>query len=390
MPDTGSTLDSLQIAISASASSTDYAGAWAIHGDSLNALFEMLHREMGRDFIRTESAEVRTAVASRSRVASSYERIESAQHIAMIRIHGIMMKHESKFGPSTVAIRRAIRHAVDDSSVKGIALHVESPGGTLSGMKELAEDIHAAAQKKPVHAFIEDLGAAAAYWAASQATRIVANVPALIGSIGTFSVIEDLSKRAKIKGIRVHVIRAGDFKASTEPGIEISEETLAQRQSLVNSMNEIFIAAVNRGRKRLSIKQVRALADGRVHIAKNALAMGLIDEVAPLETMIDNLATQTKPGFRSEVPAVTPQMESAKIEVEPAPKPAARDQSDSNRHPEEIDSMSATEKWNEKVAEAKAAGMDGSRAKMHVSRTYPGLRDQMVAEANANRPNARR
>src|SRR5581483_9650939 len=108
---------------------------------------------------------------------------------------GMLMKGQSSMGgTSTVMARRDIRQAVADQDVAGILLAIDSPGGTVAGTDDLAAEVRQARTSKPVWAAIDDLGASAAYWVASQTQRVTVNSPtALVGSIGTLQVIRDLS-----------------------------------------------------------------------------------------------------------------------------------------------------------------------------------------------------
>ena len=206
--------------------------------------------------------------------------------IAFIAIEGPMMKGESKYGgTSTVRIRQALRQAVRDEAVKGILILGDSPGGTVAGTEELADEVARAAEAKPVHVHIESLGASAFVWVASQAARISATPLSLVGSIGTYTVVEDSSGQLAKEGIVVHIISTGPYKGAFEPGTPVKPEHLEYVQGYVNGMNEHFLAGVASGRG-MDLEAVRRLADGRVHLAADAMALGLLDAV---ETQDDAL-----------------------------------------------------------------------------------------------------
>ncbi|MCC7085880.1 MAG: hypothetical protein IT427_12835, partial [Pirellulales bacterium] len=97
--------------------------------------------------------------------------MEVSDGIATISLNGTLMKHAASLGmgTSTALARRLVRQAANDPQVRGIMLHIDSPGGTVAGTKELADEVATATQRKPVRAHISDLGASAAYWIASQA-----------------------------------------------------------------------------------------------------------------------------------------------------------------------------------------------------------------------------
>jgi signal peptide peptidase SppA len=216
---------------------------------------------------------------------ASYKPYSVSNGVAMIGIAGTMMKGDSKFGDtvSTVRLRQAIRAAQVDQAVSAILLVIDSPGGTTAGTAELAADV--AASKKPVYAHIDDLGASAAYWVASQAKRVTANATAMVGSIGTVAVVEDTSKAAEMAGVKVHVLSTGEFKGAFVDGTKVTEPQLAHYQSIINELNDHFINGVSTGRK-MEKKEVKAVADGRVFVASEAKKVGLIDAVQSLEETV--------------------------------------------------------------------------------------------------------
>ena len=203
--------------------------------------------------------------------------------VAAIDIRGAMSKYPTSVqsilgGTSSLLTRDAVRQATRDKAVKAILLNVDSPGGTVAGTGDLAEAVAAAAKVKPVHARVEDLGASAALHAISGATRISANASAWVGSIGSFAVLRDTSAQAAAQGVKYQVVSSGGVKGAAVEGLPISEEALAEKQRIVDTVTEQFVSAISRGRG-IPITRARELADGRVHAAKDAKALGLIDAV---------------------------------------------------------------------------------------------------------------
>lgn len=210
---------------------------------------------------------------------------------AIIPLQGHLMKSESSFGgTATVQARRDIRQAAADPAVSGIMLFIDSPGGTAEGTFELSEEVRKARETKPVRAHIEDLGASAAFFVASQADRITANRMALVGSIGTIGVLVDSSGAAEKEGLQVHVISTGEFKGAGVPGTKVTDRQLAVFQEEVDDLNSEFLDAVSRGRG-LTGARLAAVATGRTWIASRAEALGLIDDVTPWEEAITDFAT---------------------------------------------------------------------------------------------------
>lgn len=203
--------------------------------------------------------------------------------IARIDIVGVMAKSSAPWATSTstIGVRRELQKAVADPEVAGIMLAIDSPGGYVAGTHDLASDVKAAGRQKPVWAQVEDLGASAAYWVASQADRIVANSPtAMVGSIGTIQAITDLSAALEQHGIKVHVIKTGPLKGIGLPGAKVTDEQLAHLQGLANSVQESFDTAVQKGR-RMTDRQLADVRHGGVLNASAALDAKLIDAVQP-------------------------------------------------------------------------------------------------------------
>lgn len=216
-------------------------------------------------------------------------------NVAIIEIRGVMSKYGSWFSSlgSTLLARRRIAAALDDDSINSILLLIESPGGAVSGNLELAEAVAAANKVKPVHAYIEDLGASAAYEVASQADVISSNKSALVGSIGTYMVAYDFKGMLDDMGIKAHLIKEGEFKGAGTLGTEITEKQIEHWQSLVTKMNDQFVQAVADGRG-ITMQQARKLADGRVHMAEDALALGLVDHVEGFAAAMDRLQSSNQ------------------------------------------------------------------------------------------------
>lgn len=254
-----------------------YLGEWAMREENVLALWQFA----GKLNINLHLAGPRAQEAMAAGGDVDY-RVDS--NVAVIGLAGSLMKQTSSLssGTSTVMVRKKIRAAVRNPDVHGILLLIDSPGGTVAGTFELADDIAAAAKQKPLWSYCEDLCASAAYWIGSQAERVYANTTAIVGSIGTYAVVHDYSAAAAKEGIKVHVVKAGDMKGAGTPGTEITAEQLADWQARVNELNEFFIAGVASGR-RMSPDQARKLADGRVYVGTAAKNAGLIDGVQTLD-----------------------------------------------------------------------------------------------------------
>jgi signal peptide peptidase SppA len=209
---------------------------------------------------------------------------EGGKAVAVVPLVGTLLKGRSSFGgTSTVQARRDIASAAANPDVSGILLSIDSPGGTVAGTDELGQAVKAARRRKPVFAQINDLGASAAYWVASQASRVYANSPtALVGSIGTM-----LAVRKDTSG-SLAVFTSGPLKAPGANG-DLSDQEKAHLQALVMGWQGEFGAAVKSGR-RMTDAQLERVSTGAVFLAKSAGELKLIDGVQSEQTTLAELA----------------------------------------------------------------------------------------------------
>lgn len=272
----------------------EYFGAWAIYEPPFRAMCERVAFIDLKAHIEQQMA----AGGGKGALRNSAGDYTNEDGVALIELTGPLMKMTSSLsgGSSTVIARQQLRAALRDDKVSSIVLWIDSPGGTVSGTVDLADDVAEAAKLKPVYAFIEDTGASAAYWIASQSSKVFANPTAVIGSIGAFMVVRDVSRAAENAGITTHVISTGPYKGAGVPGAEITDAQVADWQRLMDEVTGQFTAAIAKGRG-IAEASVKTLADGRVHIGPGAARLGLIDGVQTLEQTLQQarLAGQKQP-----------------------------------------------------------------------------------------------
>jgi HK97 family phage major capsid protein len=192
-------------------------------------------------------------------------------------------------GTSVQDFTQKFRQAVASPDVKAIVLDIDSPGGSVYGIDELASEIYAARAQKKIVAQVSPLAASAAYYLASQASDIAVTASGEVGSIGVRMAHADYSEQLKQKGVNVTEIAAGKYKTEGSPYAPLGEEAKAFQQQRVNEYYDAFVGAVARGRE-VSKKDVRdGFGQGRVVGAAEAKRLGMVDRVATLDETIARL-----------------------------------------------------------------------------------------------------
>ena len=194
----------------------------------------------------------------------------------------------------------------DDSSIKAIILHVNSPGGGVAASEEIYREVKRvrAEKKKKVVVSIETVGASGAFYVASASDKIYADQGSIVGSIGVIAQwvnYGDLLKWAKLKDV---VIKTGEFKDTGNPARDLTPSEQAYMQSLIDNMFGQFIKAVADGRG-MKYDDVKSIANGKVWTGQQAKEMKLIDSVGDFETAVSETAKSV--GISGEPTLVRPE-----------------------------------------------------------------------------------
>lgn len=224
--------------------------------------------------------------------------IQKQDKTGIIQLRGPMLKDApawvAKYGlTSTAKVRQALTRAAADSSIENIILWIDSPGGSVDGIAELADAIFEVRQSKPVLAQVEGMAASAAYYVGSQAEKIYAGRSDLIGSIGVRLMLYDFSRMFENAGIKPIPIDTGKYKSAGALGTEITEEQQADFQRIVDGYFADFKDAVLRGRPRLR-GGFDDIADGRVFQSREAIGLGLIDGIQTIEETLEQFRPKTR------------------------------------------------------------------------------------------------
>ena len=216
-----------------------------------------------------------------------YMKVENG--IAHIPIDGLLVSRGAQifryFGIAATGyneISAALAEAKKRDDIKEVVLHVNSPGGSVTGLQSTASKIFSLRRSKPVSAHASGMVASAAYWLASQAGYFSAEEGTEVGSIGVYATVEDSSRMFEDAGIKVHMLRSGEHKGVGEPGVPISDRQLNKLQKSVNRSAAEFVAAIVRGRD-LKQSEVERLATGETWSAKDAVDHRLIDAVDSID-----------------------------------------------------------------------------------------------------------
>jgi capsid assembly protease len=262
---------------------------WAILPAKMTEILSVLaFRAAGHTFT---TAEIQARIGEQSPGA----RRSASRGIAVVPIRGVIAHRmgsmdDSSGGTSYERIGKMLHQVLADDSVGTIVLDCDTPGGTVAGVSELAAEIFAARRVKQIVAVANSVCASAGYWLASQAHEVVAIPSALVGSIGVFTVHASLEAALDKEGIKMTLVKYGEFKVENNPFQDLTADGLAQLQRRVDEGGRTFVADVARGRGTTPALVRKNYGDGRVFTGRDAVAAGLVDRISTLDDVLAQTA----------------------------------------------------------------------------------------------------
>ena len=204
--------------------------------------------------------------------------------IAVIEISGVLVHRGAWIGQSSgqtsyEGIAAQIAAAASDPAVRGIALEIDSFGGEVAGVFDLADAIRAARAKKPVWAFVAEHAFSAGYALASQADRIILPRTGAVGSIGVVVMHADLSGQLSDAGVTVSLIHSGAHKVDGNPYAPLPDPVRARIQAEIDDIRTLFAQTVAAGRGRRMSAEAALATEAESFRGADAVAAGLADEV---------------------------------------------------------------------------------------------------------------
>ena len=252
--------------------------AAAMHGDDVS---HFLTAEGQFDF---------SAIAARDddRLANT-RRATVRDNVAVVPVTGPIFPRANLFtafsgGSSISSIARDFTAAVEAPGVTDVILNMDSPGGEVTGVSELAQMIYQARDKVRVTAYVYGWGASAGYWIGSAAEEIVVADTAEVGSIGVVASYLDDRERLAKNGIKeIEIVSSQSPNKRPDPA---SQSGRSQIQTIVDQLADVFVAAVAKHRGTSVEDVLDNFGQGGMIVAADAIARGMADRIGSLEGII--------------------------------------------------------------------------------------------------------
>lgn len=267
---------------------------WLTTEAALRGVLEVATRERldpgMADALRAAREQRPAAVAMRQGVPLDNTRAVSVRDgVAIVPVTGPIFRYANLLtdlsgATSIQSLARDYQEALDSPLVSAILLAVDSPGGEVTGVAELAQVIYESRSRKPVAAYVDGMAASAGYWIASAAGEIVADPTAALGSIGVVMAVRDPSKTTA---------REIEIVSSRAPYKRLDPTTQAGRdqyQRMVDAIEAVFLETVARNRGTTPETVAAEYGQGGMLIGREAVAVGLADRLGSFESTLAGLA----------------------------------------------------------------------------------------------------
>lgn len=214
--------------------------------------------------------------------------------VLMIPVKGVLL-HDFPYAFGSWAtgyayIQKAFERGLEDGSVRGIALIIDSPGGEVAGNFDLVDKMFTARGTKPVRAYAMESAYSAAYSIASVADSITVSRTGGVGSIGVVTAHIDISAAMEQRGYKVTFIHFGAHKVDGNPYEALKPEVKERIQARIDELGAVFVSTVarNRGMDEKAVRDTEALT----FTASQATSNGLADHIGTLDDSVAAFAAE--------------------------------------------------------------------------------------------------
>lgn len=265
---------------------------WAIQPEKLLELQAIYATHFRGERIDVEAIEARLG-RTLANEQKAYQ-LQDGTGVAVLEVSGVISPKANMFtrisgGATASILQQQVQSMLADSKVKAAVLNIDSPGGSVFGIPALGDAIRALAAAKPTVAVSTGMMASGGYWIGSAANAVYASGSTdMLGSIG---VVATHSFDPKSADVQTTEITAGKYKRIVSDRQPLTTEGRAYMQAQVDHLYSVFVEAVA-SQRGVSVEDVLAhMADGRTFIGSQAVDAGLVDGIATVDQIVEQLAT---------------------------------------------------------------------------------------------------
>lgn len=345
--------------------------AWALPPSMLADMEAIARRELqvGRlDALTTRDGESLNSAPS----------VEMRDGVALIKVRGVVSRYASWMhdicgGTSTEALAKSLSTAIEDPKARAVVLWIDSPGGQVNGLNEMAELIYQSRGSKRIVAYVGGQACSAAYWMASACSEVVIDATAELGSVGTVAGFR-IPPQAEGEQ-RIEIVSSNAPNKRLDPTSEAGQSAV---QTIVDDLETVFIDAVSRN---MGVTRDKVLADfgrGGTFIGAKAVQQGMAHRLGSLEGLIAELGgrgqARTFNSTRAATASTKTQGAHMPLTITDGATATAVAAALQAQHPEAYAAIAATGGTD------KAAAVEAARKEAHAAGRQEGMAEGIATE----------
>lgn len=217
--------------------------------------------------------------------------VEAKDKVAVLYAEGQILDsgNEGIVGSQVI---KTINKIHKNEDVKAVVLRVNSPGGSANASEQIWHAVTTLQAKGlPVVVSMGDYAASGGYYISCSADYIYAEPTTLTGSIGIFGTVPNFSKIREKVGLDIDEVSTNKHSSleanMTYKGMNAQEYALMQ--GMVERGYELFTSRCADGRK-MTQEAIKMIGEGRVWLGKDAVEIGLVDELGNIDSAIQKAA----------------------------------------------------------------------------------------------------
>jgi len=221
--------------------------------------------------------------------------------IAMLVGEGDIVRGDPQegFGETAVNISsggfaKVVRQVRNDSSIKGVIVRVDSPGGDSVASDEILHELKMLSASKPLVISMSDYAASGGYFMSMTGDPIISYPDTLTGSIGVLYIRPNLHGLFDKLGLAEDQVSRGKFANLDDVSQPLSEAGHQKLHESIEATYKSFVGKVAFARKK-NYDQIDALAQGHVWMGAQAKENGLVDQLGGIAEAIS--AVRKKAGL---------------------------------------------------------------------------------------------
>jgi len=221
--------------------------------------------------------------------------LRSAPHrVAIVHINGTINMEEGAPAPlsrgrgaSSAGLKKCLEQVRERKDIEAVVVRVASPGGSGLASDLIWRELTRTAQDKPLFVSFGDVAASGGYYVAMAGRKVFAEPGTITGSIGVIAGKANLKGLYEKLGVRKETISRGRHAALYSDYVPLGESERERIQTEAQAFYDDFVAKVAAGRK-MTTREIEAVAQGRVWTGRQAWSRGLVDELGGVEEALDD------------------------------------------------------------------------------------------------------